>query len=140
MSQVEKLGHEVAMFSRSIVQAGGVEQKAIHGRALAISTVFDPWKVLTFIVTCFVCILLFHFLYRTFIHYKWNLGYSQHSAHPQLDDERNVIELPIAGLGQQQDIEIRRLERRQKFEQFLAPYTMVSPTHSYKLNVFRKGC
>jgi hypothetical protein len=128
MSHIEKLGYLVANLSQPILQARGVKGNEIHGRALEISTVFQPWKALAVVVVCSVCIFVVHFIYRTCIHYKWDLEYSRHTVQPPTDAaERNVIELPIAGLAQQKSIEIRRLERRQKYEQFLAPYTMVSP-------------
>ena len=90
----------------------------------------DPWTLFKYVATGVFLALLCCALLREYLFYRWGIdccrrgrNSSQHGQ--QSEDQRRVMALLAEEIAQQ-DIEARRQERRRKYKEFLAPYTMVS--------------
>ena len=93
----------------------------------------DPWTLFKYIATGVFLILLFSALLREYLFYRWGIdccrrGRNSPLQEQQAEDRRRAMELQmeLAEEMAQEGIHARRQERRRKYEQFLAPYTMVS--------------
>lgn len=92
----------------------------------------DPWTLFKYIATGVFLILLFSALLREYLFYRWGIdccrrGRNSPLQEQQAEDRRRAMELQmeLAEEMAQEGIHARRQERRRKYEQFLAPYTMV---------------
>ncbi len=90
-----------------------------------------PKLVCCYIAALVIAIIACYFILRDFLYRKWGIElYPKHVSPQQqrLEDERLAIEmqLEVEELEHQELIVARRIERRQKYKQFLAPFTMVS--------------
>lgn len=100
-----------------------------------------PKLVGCFIVAVLILIVVCYCIVREFVYRKWGIEcYPRHFSpqQQQLEDERLAIEiqLELEELEHRELIMARRCERRRKYEQFLAPYTMVSFESEMGINVF----
>ena len=91
----------------------------------------DPWMVFKYVSIGLFLVFLCGALLRKYLYYRWGIdcfrrgtrispGQEHLSA-----DQRRALELLEEEMAQK-DMDARRQERRRKYEQFLAPYTMVS--------------
>lgn len=93
------------------------------------------WTAKPKLVGCFfaailIAIIVCYCIIRDFLYRKWGIRCFPRQRSPQqvrLESERRAIErqLEAQELHHNEVIMARRMERRQKYKQFLAPYTMV---------------
>ena len=91
----------------------------------------DPWMVFKYVAVGLFLVILGCVLLREYMYYRWGIDCcrwgtrnSPGQEHQSADQRRAMASLEEEMA--QKDMNARRQERRRKYEQFLAPYNMVS--------------
>ena len=108
-------------------------------RYLQTEAAVDPWKVFKYVTIGLSLLLVCCALFREYLYYSWDIDCcrrgtrnSSEQEHQPVDQRHSLVLL--AEEMAQHNMDARRQERRQKYEQFLAPYTIVSQKSVARIN------